>query len=145
MPRWRALLWLLRRTEPGRKELPPGEEYAAVQRAADQLARRAATALWTREELRALLGDYLSLGAEFRKGQGEAEELRYRAQMLLPAIDSLRQAWQKESSAPVSAKYEEALTTAFTESNRDQDFSPASFATDLEHLRQELPLGAAPR
>jgi hypothetical protein len=133
--RWRALVWLLRKSEAGRKELPEGGDFTAMQSAADRLARSAAQAPWTREGITKLLGDYVSLRAEFSDPKGNRTELQRRAEVLVPAIDRLWRALKKDGNLDPAA-FEPALDSANLLAHEHEDFEPARFAAALEQLQQ---------
>ncbi len=140
VPRWKALVWLLRKTDAGKKELPSGEDFGAVQTAADQLARNAAKTLWTKEQTAALLKDYAGLRAEFSEPKADKAELRLRAEVLVPALDRLWRAHKKETGAE-SADFEPALDHANLLAREGEDFDPAKFASALEELQAAFAKG----
>jgi hypothetical protein len=143
--RWQALIWLLRKTEAGRKELPEAEDFAATQSAADRLARNAAHSAWTNDGVAKLLGDYVSLHAEFADPKGKKTDLRRRAEVLVPAIDRLWRAWKKEGAVE-GTTFESALDTANLLAHEHEDFEPARFAAALEQLQlafEKIPKPAA--
>ncbi len=131
--RWKAVVWLLGKTEAGKKELPTGENFAAMQAAADKLARDAAKALWTKAQVAGLLGDYVSVRAEFTDPKADKVELRRRAEVLVPAIDRLWAGWKKQGGA-ASTDFESALDAANLIAREQDDFEPARFAAALERL-----------
>ncbi len=141
VPRWKALVWLLRKTEAGKKELPAGEDFGAVQSAADQLARNAAKTLWTKEQTAALLKEYLGLRAEFSDPKADKAELRRRAEVLVPALDRLWRAYRKETGAE-SADFGPALDHANLIAREGEDFEPAKFVSALEELQAAWAKGA---
>ncbi|MEA3208128.1 MAG: hypothetical protein QOE70_1185 [Chthoniobacter sp.] len=131
--RWKALVWLLRKTEPGKGGLPEGENFAAMQAAADKLAHTAAKATWTKDEIVKLLRGYVSIGGDFRDPKGVAPELRRRAEVLVPAIHRLWRALKKEGGFD-PATFDSALGVANLLAGEQDDFEPAKFATALEQL-----------
>ena len=139
--RWKALVWLLRKTDAGKKELPAGEDFGAVQNAADQLARNAAKTLWTKEQIAASLKDFTGLRAEFSEPKADKAELRRRAEVLVPAIDRLWRAHRKETGAE-SADFESALSHANLIAREGEDFDPAKFASALDELQTAFAKGA---
>ena len=141
VPRWKALVWLLRKTEAGKKELPQGEDFGTMQSAADQLARNAAKTLWTKEQVAALLKEYTGLRAEFSDPKADKAELRRRAEVLVPAIDRLWRAYRKETDAG-SAFSEPALDHANLVAREGEDFEPSKFASALEQLQAAFANGA---
>ena len=141
VPRWKALVWLLRKTEAGKKELPVAEDFSAMKSAADQLARNAAGALWTKEQVGALLKEFIGLRAEFSEPKADKAELRRRAEVLVPAIDRLWRVQRKETGAE-SPAFEAALNEANLKARDGEDFDPAKFSSALEVLQGAWVRGA---
>jgi hypothetical protein len=146
VPRWKGLLWLLRRTELGKKELSGTEDYGAIKIAADKLAQSASSMDWSKEQVGALLRDYLGLHTEFADSKIDKVEMRRRAEVLIPAIDRLWRA-QKKAGGVESAEFEKALLSAFDfvktfQRARDREFTPAEFVSEFENLRKSFPAGA---
>jgi len=135
--RWRALVWLLQMTEPGRKGLPAGEDFSAMQSAADRLARQAAQDLWTGTRVSSLLKQYASSHGEFGDGKADRTELRRRAEVLVPSIDRLWAALKKESGI-VSPEVDKDLDAASVLARQQDDFEPAQFAAALSQLDAAL-------
>ena len=135
--RWKALVWLLQATEGGRKELPAGEDFSAMQSAADRLSRQAARNIWTRSQVSSLLRQYVSLHKEFGDGKTERGELRRRAEVLVPAIDRLWAAMKKEGGI-VAPDVEKDLDAANVLAHGQDDFEPAQFAASLSQLAATL-------
>ena len=135
--RWKALVWLLRATEAGRKELPAGEDFAAMQSAADRLARQAAREVWTRDGISSLLKHYASSQQEFGDGKMDRMELRRRAEVVVPAIDRLWAALKKEGGM-VAPEVEKDLDAAIVLARQQDDFEPAQFAAALSQLDATL-------
>jgi hypothetical protein len=131
--RWKAVAWLLRKAEAGKKELPEGENFTAMQSAADRLARQAAKTLWTKEQVTKQLTVYVSTRAEFTDPKADKMELRRRAEVLVPAIDRLWQAARKMGVAAMP-DFDSALETANLVAREQDDFDPARFAAALEPL-----------
>ena len=131
--RWKALVWLLRTTEAGRKELPAGEDFSAMQSAADRLARQAARNIWTRTQVSSLLKQYVSLHREFSDEKTDRTELRRRAEALVPAIDRLWAALKKEGGI-AAPDVEKDLDAANVLAHGQDDFEPAQFAAALSEL-----------
>ncbi len=131
--RWRATAWLLRKTEAGRKALPEGENFAAMQSAADQLARDAAKALWTKEQVTRQLTTLIATRPEFTDPKADRTELRRRAEVLVPALDRLWIA-AKKMGTPAQPEIDLALETANLLAREQDDFDPARFAAALEPL-----------
>jgi hypothetical protein len=131
--RWKALVWLLRKTEVGKNRLPEAGDYAAVQKVADQLAIDAAKGLWTKDQVARQLGVFVKTRTDFGDPKTEKLELRRRAEVLVPAIDRLWQA-QRKLGTKADPDFEKALDeTALIA--RDQDgFEPAKFVASLERL-----------
>lgn len=134
VPRWNALVWLLRMTELGKSTLPADGSYAAMQTAADGMARQAAAAMWTKAELAAQLKEYVST-SEF-EGKGEQKDLRRKAEVLMPAIDRLWRAWKKEDgNEKPTAGVDAAMDRASLLARQQDDFRPAKFADALQDVR----------
>lgn len=135
--RWKALVWLLRKMESGRKELPDGGDFAAVENAADRLAHAAARTVWTKSQVMALLKEYAAAHAEFGDEKIAKTDHRRRAEVLMPAIDRLWVAWKKEGGA-VSPEADAALDAAFKLAREQEDFEPSKFAAALQELEKAL-------
>jgi hypothetical protein len=135
LARWKALVWLLRKTEPGRKELPETGEPSAMQSAADRLARNASAARWTREDLVTLLKNYLAAHAEFADAKTDSVALRRRAEVLVPSVDRLWVALKKEGRSEPGV-FEPVLDQAVTLARAQEDFEPAKFAAVLQELEK---------
>lgn len=131
--RWKALVWLLRKTESGKGELPENADFAAMQSAADRLARTAARNIWTKIQVSTLLKDYVSLHAEFNAPKSDKAELRRRAEVLAMAIDRLWEALKKEGGTD-SAAFELVLNDTYKLSREQDDFDSSAFARSLEKL-----------
>ncbi|HEX5177031.1 MAG TPA: multiheme c-type cytochrome [Chthoniobacteraceae bacterium] len=132
--RWRALVWLLRKTDEG-AALPGGDDFSTMQSAADRLARTASKTQWSKAKTEALLRKYASLANEFRNAQSPAEELKRRGQVLVLGLDRLWAALKKEGSRPAE-NFDKALTILVTESK--SGFEPGKFAGALEQLEVAL-------
>ncbi len=131
--RWKGLVWLLRKTEAGKKELPEAGDYAAMQTAADQLARNAAKALWTKESATKQLRDYISSSPEFADAKADKTQMRRRAEVLIPSIDRLWRALKKEINLDPVA-FEPALAVASDLAREQSDFDPVKFSRALEQV-----------
>lgn len=138
--RWKATLWLLRKTDAGKRGLPETADFAAMQTAADKLAKQAANGSWTREQLAKQLADYIYVRAEFTDPKADRTELRRRAEVLVPALDRLWQALKKEGGAQ-SPDFEQGLDLANLLARDGEDFDPVRFAAALERL--EVAFGKA--
>jgi hypothetical protein len=134
--RWKALVWLLRKTEAGRKELPEGEDFSAMQSGADRLARAAAQAIWSKNQIAAQTKDYLSLHAEFGDAKNDKTELRRRAEVLAPAIIRLWSALKTQGAADSSGAFEPALVVAAKLAKEQESFDPPAFAGQLAELQK---------
>ena len=132
LPRWKALHWLLRKTEAGKAALPDRGEFAAMQVAADELAKTSAKTLWTSDQVRSLLKHYVGLHAEFSDPKTDKKELRRRAEVLVPAIDRLARNTGKESS---NKAFISALEEVRILSVQGTDFDPSQFANALAKLQ----------
>lgn len=135
--RWNALVWLLRKTDSGKKELAGGEDFAAMKSAADRLAREASRTTWTKSQVAALLKEYVAAHPEFGDATLGKPEHRRRAEVLSPAINRLWAAWKKEG-APDSPAFETALDAVFRRAREQEDFEPSKFAAALQELETAL-------
>jgi hypothetical protein len=144
MPRWKALRWLLAKTDRGQKVLPQGEDFDAMLKAADQLARHAAGDEWDKQQVGALLHRFVMTGAEFSDNKPGNEELRRRAEILVPAIQRLWFAYRKETgtTAEESKPFEDKLKQANFDAMKDKFFVATDFKVDLERLQEFLPAEA---
>lgn len=139
--RWKALFWLLRKTEAGKRDLPESEDFGAMKTASDQLARNASQALWTKEQIVALLKVYVESSSEFSDTQVAKGELQRRAEVLVPAIYRLWRAHRRATGA-TSAAFEPALGNANLAAREGEDFEPSRFASALEKLQVALSTAA---
>jgi hypothetical protein len=135
--RWRALRWLLRKSEDG-ATLPESDDFGVMQSASDRLARLAARTPWSKSKTNTLLQKYARLAGEFRDTQLDTMALRRRGEVLVLAIDRLWAAMKKEGAAS-SENFDKALTVLSGESGTA--FEPAKFAGALEQLEVALELG----
>jgi hypothetical protein len=133
-PRWRALVWLLRKTEEG-AALPGGDNFSTMQAAADRLARAASKTQWSKAKAEGLLRKYASLANEFRDAQSPAEELQRRSEVLVLGLDRLWAALKKEGNRSAE-NFDKALTIVANESK--SGFTPGKFAGALEQLEVAL-------
>jgi hypothetical protein len=138
-PRWEALIWLLRQTADGAKQLPSGTklEFSAVQTAADRLARVASRNQWTEEQASALLKKLAATNAEFRDELQSKEVHRRRAEVLVPAIDRL---WRAvKATGKTNDLLEKALLISAKEGGaQEAGFEPARFAAALLQVEVAL-------
>lgn len=135
--RWRALRWLLRKSDEG-AALPENDDFGLMQTASDRLAHLAARTTWTKTKTNALLQKYARLAGEFRDSQLDTPALRRRGEVLVLAIDRLWAALKKEGGA-ASENFDKALVVLDGESKAG--FEPAKFAGALEQLEVALELG----
>lgn len=135
--RWKALVWLLQMTESGAKELPAGEDFSAMQAAADRLARKVSREGWTKTQLTGQLKKYASSHKEFGDAKADKTELRRRAELLVPSMDRLWTAIKKEGGV-VTPGFETALNAVVTLSHEGDDFAPADFAKALGELEAQI-------
>ncbi len=139
--RWKAMVWLLRKTEAGRKNLPDSGDFAAMQTAADQMARDAARTNWTKGQTMGQLRDCLASHAEFADAKLDQAEHRRRAEVLVPAIDRLWAAWKKEGGTDAPA-LNSSLDALLRLAREQEDFDAAKFATALRELEGALATAA---
>ena len=135
--RWKALVWLLGKTDSGRKELAESGDFAAMKTAADRLAHTAARTTWTKNQVMSQMKDCVAAHSDFGDAKIERVEHRRRAEVLMPAIDRLWAAWKKEGGANAPA-FEPALDAAFRLAREQEDFEPSKFAAALEELEKIL-------
>lgn len=138
-PRWRALVWLLRKTETGAAQLPTEvAEFAAMQAAADRLSRAANGETWSRESTERLFRAYGSLAEDFRTSTADPADLRRRGEVLVLALDRL---WQPlKRSGMVSANIDTALTALNVEARAQTAFQRDRFAAALQQVEVALEL-----
>ena len=135
--RWRALVWLLRKTDEG-AQLPASDNPAAMQSAADRLAHVASKTQWSKGKTETLLRKYASLAADFRDTQPEPDELRRRGEVLVLGLDRLWAALKKEGNRSAE-NFDKALAILANESK--SGFEPGKFAGALEQLEVALERG----
>ncbi len=135
--RWNALVWLLRKTDSGKKELTGGEDFAAMKSAADRLAREASRTKWTRSQLMSQLKAYVAAHSEFGDAKLGKAEHRRRAEVLAPAINRLWAAWKKEGGTEAPA-FEKSIDAVFRQAREQEDFEPSKFAAALQELEAVL-------
>ncbi len=135
--RWKALVWLLQMTEAGAKELPAGEDFSAMQSAADRLARKASHDVWTRSQVTSQLKRVASSHKEFADAKTDRTEQRRRAELVVPAIERLWAALKKEGGV-VTPGFENALKSVIELSHEGDDFASAQFSDALSKLENEI-------
>lgn len=136
LPRWKALVWLLQKTELGRQELPATEDFTAMQKAADGLARKAAPKLWSTTEVQTQLQEFSALHTEFEVPNTDKALLQRRAEVLVPALDRL---WRELRKSGIAQPDCEASIQALHLLAMDhEDFDPAKFSTSLGKLKVSL-------
>ncbi|MCX6981506.1 MAG: multiheme c-type cytochrome [Verrucomicrobia bacterium] len=135
--RWKALVWLLQMTESGAKELPSGEDFSAMQAAADLLARKVSREVWTKTQITGQLRKYASSHKEFSDAKADRTALRRRAEVLVPAMDRLWAALKKEGGV-VTPGFEKSLNAVSMLSHEGDDFAPAEFAKALGELEAQI-------
>jgi hypothetical protein len=135
--RWRALRWLLRKTEEG-AALPETDDFRVMQTASDRVARAASQTQWSKGRTNDLLQKYSALAGEFRSGDLDPMALRRRGQVLVFALERLWAALKKEGGA-ASENFDKALAVLRGESQ--SGFEPAKFAAALEQLEVALAVG----
>lgn len=137
--RWRALVWLLRKTESGSAQLPTDTaSFAAMQSAADRLARAASGETWTKEGTAKLLRSYATLSEDFRTSTADAADLRRRGEVLVLGIDRL---WQPLKRSGMSSEtLDTALAALNTEARAQDAFQRERFAAALQQIEVALEL-----
>jgi hypothetical protein len=136
--RWEALIWLLRQTNEGAKQLPSGGkmEFTAIQTAADRLARIASRRDWTQESSMETLKRMVATSNEFRDELQAPDVLRRRAEVLVLGIDRLWVALKANGAK--NDLMEKALPIAANEAKAQQGFTPARFAAALLQIEVAL-------
>ena len=137
LPRWKALVWIVKKTDAG-AQIPAGEDFAAMQSAADKLARAAAIQQWTRDSTQKLLRSLAALNADFRDSTLDPIELQRRGEVLVLAIDRLWIAMKKDGAAAAPN-----LDTAFgvlTGVARGRPFDRTKFAAALQQIEVAMEL-----
>ena len=144
LSRWEALVWLLRQTPEGTKQLPAiGNklDFHAMQSAADRLARIASRSDWNREKTVETLRRITATSGEFRDEFQSQAVLHRRAQVLTLAIDRLWQAL-KANGAASNERLEKALEISAGEARGQAGFSAPRFAAALQQAEVALELSA---
>jgi hypothetical protein len=138
-PRWRALVWLLRKTESGAAQLPTDSaSFAAMQTAADRLARAANGETWSRASAAKLLRTYATLSEDFRTSTADPADLRRRGEVLVLALDRL---WQPlKRSGMNSETLDIALGALNNEARAQAAFQKERFAAALQQIEVALEL-----
>ena len=136
--RWKGLVWLLRKTEAG-ASLPNTDDFAAMQAAADRVARAASHQEWSKDSTMRLLKTYAGLTEEFRDGKTEPAELRRRGEVLVSAIGRLWFAL-KTNSKLSSENFDKALGILKGEASQQEGFDPVKYAAALQSVEVEVEL-----
>lgn len=136
--RWKALVWLLRKSETG-ASLPNTDDFGKMQAAADRVARTASKEDWSKDSTFRLLKLYTGTTEDFRDGKSEPADLRRRGEVLVLAIDRLWIAL-KTNSKFSSENFDKALVVLASESKSQQGFDPARFAGALQSVEAALEL-----
>ncbi len=139
IPRWKALIWLLRKTGATNDKISDTAAYDQVQDAADRMAREVAHTPWSKEKSFRLLKEYTALSTEFRDAKASAPELQRRAELSVLAIDRLWVALKKEG-ALTSDKFDAALKVLAELSRAQTAFDRVRFAAALEQLEVAIEL-----
>ena len=137
--RWRALTWLLHKTEPGMNLPDSGTDFPTMQTAADRLARSASKQPWTAQGTEQLFRKYAALQEDFRDKKLTPEDLRRRGEVLLYALDRLWTAL-KTGSKLQSDNLDKALHILGLEAKRQEAFDPIKYAAALQQIEAALEL-----
>jgi cytochrome c554/c'-like protein len=141
---WSGLLWLLQTTEglaaglPSLKTLslePTAENFAIVQRASDELARRAADQEWNRDTARKYLVRLAGTSEEFKTKSTSRPIQARRAERLVLALDRLLASLTRNRS---DETLEAGVNQLFKLSQSLPDFDATGFADTLEKLSRRL-------
>ncbi|MDB6151740.1 MAG: hypothetical protein JWL90_193 [Chthoniobacteraceae bacterium] len=143
VPRWKALTWLLRKTEFSTPALADTAEFSAIQFAADRVARNASKSTWSKEKTAKQLRDYVTLSAAFREVDIAPVEQQRRGEVILLAIDRLWVALKKEGAAK-SDNFDASLKVLGELSRGQAQFDSIKFAAALEQLEVALELMGKP-
>ena len=130
--RWKALVWLLQKTEAG-ATLPQTDDFAATQAASDRLARAASKQQWSKESTQRLLKMYVSLTEDFRDGRIDAADLRRRGEVLVYALDRLWAALKMNAKFS-SENFDQALSILAGEAKKQEGFDSAKFGAALQSV-----------
>ncbi len=143
LPRWKALVWLLQKTDLGRTELPVTEDFSTMQKAADGLARKAAQKLWPTGLVKAQLKEFAAVYTEFEAAKADKVQLQRKAEVLVPALDRL---WRElvKSGASKQTECEAAIQSLHLLALDHEDFDPVRFAGTLGQLKVLLAREDAP-
>ena len=136
--RWKALVWLLRKSEIG-ATLPNTDDFAAMQTAADRVARSASRQDWSKESSMRLLKTYVGLTEEFRDGKTEPVDLRRRGEVLTFAIERLWTALRTNSKL-TSENFDKALHSLKEETGKLGGFNPIEYGGAMKSLEVALEL-----
>ena len=136
--RWKALVWLLHKTEGG-SSLPQGDDFAAMQAAADRVARSASSQQWSRESAMRTLKMFAGLNDDFRDGKTEPADLRRRGEVLVFALDRMWSAL-KTNSKLSSENFDKALAILAAEAKRQDGFDPVKYGAALQQLEAAIEL-----
>jgi hypothetical protein len=134
--RWKALVWLLRKSGP-LEVVPNTPSFSAAQFAADRLAKQSAHSIWSSEKTLQLLRTYSAASAEFRDPAVSAEELRRRGEVLVMAVDRLWSALKTEGGVK-SDNFDSALRVLVDLARAQVGFDQRLFAAALEQLEVAL-------
>ncbi len=136
--RWKALVWLLHKTEAG-KALPQSDDFAAMQTASDRLARAASKQQWSKEATLRLLKTCAGLTEDFRDGKTAPDDLRRRGEVLVIALDRLWTALKTQANFS-SENLDKALLILAPESRKQEGFDPVKYAAALQSVEAALEL-----
>ena len=136
--RWKALVWLLRKSETG-ASLPNTDDFGKMQVAADRVARTAAKEDWSKDSTLRLLKLYTGVTEDFRDGKSEPADLRRRSEVLVLAIDRLWNALKMNASLS-SENFDKALVILAGESKKQEGFDAIRYAAALQSVEAALEL-----
>ncbi len=137
---WEALVWLLDRARPG--SVAAGEP-AAVQKAGDALARKAASEEWSRDDVRATLTRLLQTADAFSDEKTPLDTHIRRAQRLALGVERLHAVLMQKAPAdgPLAALGQQIREGGRFRSMKQmrRHFRPAEFAAGLRKIETALP------
>lgn len=134
--RWKALVWVLRKS--GTLDVDAdAASFAAAQSTANRFAKASAQSIWTREKTLQLLRAYSAASAEFRDAKVSVEELRRRGEVLVMAMDRLWSALKREGGLK-SENFDDGLRVAVDLARAQAGFKKELFSAAIEQLEVAL-------
>ncbi len=138
LARWRALVWLLRKTDAG-ANLPQADDFAGMQAASDRLARTASREQWSKTSTLQLFKVFAGLSADFRDAKADRADARRRGEVIIYALDRLWVAL-KANAGMKSDNLDKGIAILAGEARKQGAFDPARFAGALQTIEAEIEL-----